>query len=72
MPGRADDLCGVALLDDDASVHENDLVSGSAGEAYFVCNDNHGHALGSEGSHNVEDVTSTTSYDLFKWHAGRQ
>ncbi len=49
------DGAGVAGFDDGAVVHEDEGVAGFAGEAHFVGDDDHGHAVGGEVAHDVED-----------------
>src|SRR5688572_7314942 len=44
--GRGQDLSGVAAFDDQAFVHEQQGVGDLAGEADFVGDHDHGHALG--------------------------
>src|SRR5215217_4202814 len=54
--GAADHLGGDALLHDHALVHEDDPVGDLAGEAHFVGDDQHGHALDGQLAHDGEHV----------------
>ena len=47
---------GLALLDDDAAVHEDDVVGDLAGEAHLVGHDDHRHALLGELAHDAQHL----------------
>ena len=51
------ELVGRALLGDDALVHKDDLVGDVAREGHLVGDDDHGHAVGREVAHDVEDLS---------------
>src|SRR5690606_5021808 len=49
-------LDGHPLLHDDSPVHEHESVAHLSREPHLVSDDHHGHALGSEQLHDVEDL----------------
>src|SRR5713101_412092 len=52
----AQDVPRLASLDDDAAVHEDQAVADFAGEAHFMGDDHHRHAVRRKTSHDVEHV----------------
>ena len=54
--GLSRTVFGLALLDHDAAVHEDDLVADLAGEADLVGDDEHRHPFLGQLAHRVEDL----------------
>src|SRR5208337_1485423 len=54
LPAVMEDLARRALIDDAALVDEGDAVGDMGGEAHFVGDDQHGHALGREALHHLQ------------------
>ena len=56
VPGVREEGLRIGVLEDLAVGHEDDAVSGLAGEAHLVSDDHHGHPLAGEVGHECEDA----------------
>src|SRR5436190_23827231 len=57
----------LAFFFDNAVSHEKDAVGGFAGEAHFVADDEHRHAVMGEVAHHVEDLLDHLGVERGGW-----